>query len=328
MAFQANIYHVMLASPSDVKREREIFPSILDSLNALHSERENAVILPIKFETHFTPEMGERPQALVNKHLVNKSDILVGIFWTKLGTPTGKANSGSVEEIEEFLAKGKPVLLYFSNEPIVAGSIDIEQYQSLKVFRDKCFSEGLVETYNTVDDFREKVSRHLLEIIRRFQGNETKTQPSSTQTSSPAHTISEDTKVGIDLSHSISKAYDEFEEYKLIINLTNKGSKTISNYRLDIEFPKAFLNPHTIYALEVSERSNEKYKFFRVTQEHHRNEPIYPDDTRIVFITDYFVDADNYKFINSSENLRIKVYIDDKEVRIVDKPMRDLINKD
>lgn len=69
MVFQANIYRVMLASPSDVKEERSVFPDILGSLNAEHSYREKAVILPIKWETHSTPEMGDRPQAIINKHL-------------------------------------------------------------------------------------------------------------------------------------------------------------------------------------------------------------------------------------------------------------------
>ncbi len=323
MSYQASVYRVMLASPSDVKEERELFPKILDNWNALHSLHEKAVILPVKWETHSTPEMGDRPQAIINKHLVNESDILVGIFWTKLGTPTGVADSGSVEEIEEFRSKGKPVLLYFSNAPIIADSINIEQYQSLKVFRNKCFSEGLVETYDSINELREKLLRHLLETTRRLQG----TLSSPNVTSLPVTTVSEETKVKVELEYPLTGAFDEREEYKLRINLINTGSKTVSNYRLDIEFPKAFLNLSTIYALEIPEKSNEKYKFFRVTQEHHRNEPIYPDDNRIVFIIDYFIDTSIFKTDALNEYLRIKVYVDDKEVSIVDKLMSDLVDK-
>lgn len=324
MPYQASVYRVMLASPSDVKEERELFPKILEYWNALHSLHEKAVILPVKWETHSTPEMGDRPQAIINKHLVNESDILVGIFWTKLGTPTGVADSGSVEEIEEFRSKGKPVLLYFSNAPVVANSINVEQYQSLKVFKDKCFSEGLVETYDSINEFREKLSRHLLETIRRLQGSETN---SLNQSSPSITTVSEEAKVKINLEYPLIAAFDGREEYRLRINLVNAGSKTISNYRLDIEFPKAFLNPFTIYAPEISERSNEKCKFFRVTQEHHRNEPIYPDDNRIVFIIDYFIDTSIFKTDALNQHLRINVYVDDKEVSIVDKLMSDLVDK-
>jgi hypothetical protein len=297
----------MLASPSDVKEERDIFPKILDDWNALHSFQEKVVILPIKWETHSTPEMGDRPQAILNKHLVNDSDILIGIFWTKLGTPTGVAESGSVEEIEEFFTKGKPVLLYFSKAPIAPNNINVEQYKSLEVFKSKCFLEGLVENYDSVNEFREKLLRHLLDTIRRLQVNEANL-PNSLSRNSPTVTASEETKVKIDLQHSLSAAFDGREEYKLRINLINTGSKTI-------------------YAPEIPERSNEKYKFFRVTQEHHRNELIYPNDSRIVFMIDYFIDTSIFRTQALNEHLIIKVYVDDKEVSITDKPMSDLVDK-
>jgi hypothetical protein len=40
------------------------------------------------------------------------------MFWTKLGTDTGVADSGTVEEIDQFVSAGKPALLYFSSRPI------------------------------------------------------------------------------------------------------------------------------------------------------------------------------------------------------------------
>src|ERR1700731_2767221 len=82
--------------------------------NALDGEAESVVLLPVAWETHATPRSGVRPQAAINEQLVDQSDILVGMFWTKLGTSTGVAPSGTVEEIERFISAGKPTLLYFS----------------------------------------------------------------------------------------------------------------------------------------------------------------------------------------------------------------------
>lgn len=325
MTYQANVYRVMLASPSDVKEERDEFPQILDTWNALHSFHEKAVILPVKWETHSTPEMGDRPQAIINKRIVKDSDILIGIFWTKLGTPTGIADSGSVEEVEEFRSEGKPVLLYFSSRPVVADSINSEQYQYLKTFREKCMSEGLVATYNSVSEFRETLLRHLLDMVRRIQRERPELTP-------PKHTsqdiTSSDKQIEIKLEHSINRAFDEREEYKLRIDLINAGNETISNYRLDIEFPNAFLNQSTEYFVEVTERSNDIYKFFRITQEHHRNDPIYPGDSRTVFLTDYFMDVSVIKTKALNEHLRVRVFIDNKQVKIIDKSMSDLVSKD
>ena len=54
----------------------------------------------------------------VEAKLVDHCDILLGMFWTKLGTSTGVAESGTVEEIDQFVAAKKPALLYFSERPI------------------------------------------------------------------------------------------------------------------------------------------------------------------------------------------------------------------
>jgi hypothetical protein len=168
MSYKAEVIKVLIASPSDVAEERVAIPEVLYSWNVVNSEETKVVILPIKWETHSTPEIGSRPQELINKHLVKDCDILVGTFWTRIGTHTGVAESGTVEEINEFIEAGKPVLLFFSSQPIVPESINIEQYQRLTEFKGQMFKKGLVEQYSTITEFREKVNRHLTSTVRRI----------------------------------------------------------------------------------------------------------------------------------------------------------------
>lgn len=52
------------------------------------------MLLPVKWETHAIPQSGIRPQEAINRQLVNQCDVLLGMFWTKLGTSTGVAESG------------------------------------------------------------------------------------------------------------------------------------------------------------------------------------------------------------------------------------------
>ena len=170
MPYKATIYRLMIASPSDVANERSIIPEVINNWNAVHSLTTGAVLLPVKWETHSTPQMGERPQSIINKQLVEQSDALVGIFWTRLGTPTGEAESGSVEEIQKFVSARKPVLLYFSNSPVVPEDVDLEQYKKLKEFKEACFKEGLVDTYDSIEQLREKLNRHLVNVVRDLQG--------------------------------------------------------------------------------------------------------------------------------------------------------------
>lgn len=161
MAFSAKVYKVLIASPSDVSEERELIPKILHEWNTKNSEHYKIVFLPIKWETHTIPTMGGRPQGLINKQIVETSDILIGAFWTKLGTHTGVAESGTVEEITEFMEQNKKVMLYFSNKPVMPDSIDYEQYQRLKDFKTECQSKGLYDTYDSSELLKEKVTNHL-----------------------------------------------------------------------------------------------------------------------------------------------------------------------
>ena len=94
------------------------------------------------------PQSGVRPQKAINRQIVRGSDILVGMFWTRLGTPTASYASGAVEEIEEHVKSGKPAMLYFSSAPAPLDSVDAEQYRALKTFRDSCKPRGLFSTYS------------------------------------------------------------------------------------------------------------------------------------------------------------------------------------
>ena len=105
MSFTATTYRVLIASPSDLTEEREAATMAINDWNAQHAATEGIVLLPIKWETHTRPESGVRPQAAINAQIVQTSDILIGMFWTKLGTDTGVAESGTVEEINQFVDK-------------------------------------------------------------------------------------------------------------------------------------------------------------------------------------------------------------------------------
>ncbi len=114
MSFTATVFQLFVASPSDVTEERDIAVSVIQEWNDLRSAQDQLVILPMRWETHSSPEYGTRPQEVINRDIVDKCDLLVGIFWTRLGSPTGVTESGSLEEIERVATNGKPVMLYFS----------------------------------------------------------------------------------------------------------------------------------------------------------------------------------------------------------------------
>lgn len=134
---------------------------VVHEWNAVNASTRQAVLLPVGWETHSTPLLGDRPQAIINWQILKDSDLLISAFWTRIGTPTGKSRSGTVEEIEEHLKAGKPALLYFSAAPVAPDSVDPDQYKALSEFKAQCKSRGLCETYDSPTEFHEKVRRHL-----------------------------------------------------------------------------------------------------------------------------------------------------------------------
>lgn len=84
-----------------------------------------------------------RPQKLINQRLLVDCDLLIGVFWTRLGSPTGNEASGTVEEIHRHLNAGKPAMIYFSSKPVAPESLDREQYESLKLFKTECMQKGI-----------------------------------------------------------------------------------------------------------------------------------------------------------------------------------------
>ena len=121
--------------------------------------------MPVGWESHSSPEMGNRPQAIINKQVLKDADFLIAVFWTRLGSPTGVAPSGTVEEIEEHIAAEKPTMIYFSSAPVRPDSIDSEQYEALKSFKATCKQRGLIEEYESIDEFCDKFRRQLAQKV-------------------------------------------------------------------------------------------------------------------------------------------------------------------
>jgi hypothetical protein len=167
--FSATVITVMIASPGDVQQEREAIRGVIHEWNAIHARDRKVVLLPTAWETNSAPSMDDRAQGVLNKQLLSNCDLLVGVFWSRLGTPTGTSKSGTMEEIETHLAKGKPALIYFSRAPIPQHMIDDKQRRALQAFEDSLRPRGLLHEYHDVKNFNSDFSRHLsITMNQRF----------------------------------------------------------------------------------------------------------------------------------------------------------------
>ena len=180
MTFQATVYRILIVSPKDVTAERKIIQEIITSWNRTCFPKMKALLLPVMWEELIISEMSGHPKAELNLQIAKDCDILIGAFWTGIGTDTGFAESRTIEEIKEFQKSGKPVMIYFSSTPVVPGSVDLKQYGFLMKFMDDCLKQGLVERYDSILDFQEKLSRqisHKILNIRKMPEDETSRDP-------------------------------------------------------------------------------------------------------------------------------------------------------
>jgi hypothetical protein len=172
MPFPAIGINVMIASPSDVEQERQAARELIHEWNDMNAQDQRIVLLPMGWESHSSPKLGDRPQAIINSQVLNQCDLLVAIFWTCLGTSTGEFASGTVEEITKHVADGKTAMVYFSNAQIAPDRFNHVQYESVKAFREQCKAQGLFHEFSSPAQFRDDFRRHLaLTIQREFSQN-------------------------------------------------------------------------------------------------------------------------------------------------------------
>jgi len=169
MSFRAETYRVLIASPSDLIEERQVATQAINDWNGQHAAAESIVLLPVKWETHALPQAGIRPQQAISEQLVSKCDILIGMFWTKFGTDTGVAESGTVEEIDQFVAAGKPAMLYFSNRPVNPNRIDPDQQAKLRRFQQATYQTALVGKFSDLPELQQVLLRDLLQQVRSLK---------------------------------------------------------------------------------------------------------------------------------------------------------------
>jgi hypothetical protein len=169
MTRRVTIVNITLCGPGDVAKEIEIADDEVREWNRLHSEAAGFVVKARHWSTDTYPELGDRPQAIINRRIIDDADILVAVFWSRLGMPTGTAASGTEEEIRRGVAQDKKVMVYFSNvEPLPSGA-ETAQLRRLETFRDELRSQGLYWSFASRKAFRDQFRGHLAMVLNDFR---------------------------------------------------------------------------------------------------------------------------------------------------------------
>ena len=151
MPRNATVVRVFVASPSDVVKERETLETLIVELNRTWSETLGVILELVQWETHTRPGFGADPQAIINAQIGDTYDVFIGILWSRFGTPTPRALSGTLEEFKravERIRDGSPeIMIYFKDAPISPSKIDVAQLTLVTEFRTSISNRALYSLF-------------------------------------------------------------------------------------------------------------------------------------------------------------------------------------
>ncbi|MFZ2277050.1 MAG: NACHT domain-containing protein, partial [Prosthecobacter sp.] len=145
-------YHVFLASPGDVAVERQAVRKFFDDYNRSTAHIWNARFDVVDWENYSTTGVG-RPQELINQQTLDKYRdslaLVIGIMAQRFGSPSGKEESGTVEEfnwaMDSHQTKGFPEIKWFfrkvdklelPSDPDEADAA-LDQWKKVRAFRKR-----------------------------------------------------------------------------------------------------------------------------------------------------------------------------------------------
>ena len=173
------VFQVFVASPSDVSDERRLLEGIIRQLNKIWSRSLDITFELLKWETDVRPSFSTDPQAAINEQIGLEYDVFIGIFWGRIGTPTPRAASGTIEEFElaysRFMSsKTSPeIMIYFKDAGIAPSKIDTDQLQKVNEFRESLTMKGgLYSMFEDHAGFESSLRSHLSALAQKFSSQQ------------------------------------------------------------------------------------------------------------------------------------------------------------
>jgi len=180
-----DIMRIVVASPGDVKEERDRVNVVADELNRTFSADHDLRLEVVRWETDSYPGFHvDGPQGLIDSVLrIEDCDCLIGIFWKRFGSPVKDSRSGTEHEIRKAVeawkrSKRPEIMVYFSDrEASIHSKEEAEQWGAVREFQKAFPPEGLWWSYKTADEFERLVRTHLMQLIPQVLTSRTAAGP-------------------------------------------------------------------------------------------------------------------------------------------------------
>lgn len=232
MPYSSMTHRLLVSAPGDVSDgDVGVVVEAINRWNAIYGRQFGAVVLPTHWRQHAAAEHGERPQASLNQQLVDEADAVLALFWNRLGTPTGEAESGTQEEIDRAHESGAFVAILRCEREVDPTTLDAEQVAKLRAFLGDVQPESLVLSYRDDADLARHVDTILTRIVtRESQRAEDAAEAATTSTGADVWPrVDSNEHVKTDTRGRVKT------ERRWQLVLTNTGSEPAKNVRFRFE---------------------------------------------------------------------------------------------
>lgn len=172
MSYNALVAQILLSAPSDLDAShRRIVLDVTRAWNADHGRVYGVHFSIVDWKDNAAAGTGEYAQGVLNEQIVEESDAAIVVFSDRMGTPTPSYPSGTAEEIDQLLTRGRDVAVLRNNCPrrVPENEEQIDQKEALEEYVQTLYSRALVKTYDTSEGLRREVVLVLNFLARKHR---------------------------------------------------------------------------------------------------------------------------------------------------------------
>ena len=170
MPIEASIFRIFIASSNDLEEERAVIRETIHQWNEIHAFKSQVYLDPVLYQSRVRFDSSKAAQSVINTELLDSCDLMIALFWKRLGTPTTNFKGGTLEELNRFRVSGKPMLLCFKES---YGSDITEHLDDLVMIRHikKQYQDRLTLTFHSIEELRKEISRQVALFADKFGKN-------------------------------------------------------------------------------------------------------------------------------------------------------------
>jgi hypothetical protein len=164
--------NIFIASPQDVKAERDCARSIIAEINDGFLRGKDYQLKVTRSEESTYAAYGYDPQFIINEQITEDFDAVLVMFWHRVGTKTPREISGTVEELrraeKQHKKTGRPqIMIYFKVGGIHPFDTDLKQLEHVRKIRKLVSKKGYYKEFLDEDQFSQIFKHDLIQWLEK-----------------------------------------------------------------------------------------------------------------------------------------------------------------